>query len=58
MCLGGSAHWPHIDVAVGDDADKEDFDHLVNVNNLLMGLIDRVAIVDEDRHCARRVDIS
>ena len=23
-----------------------------------MGLIDRVAIVDEDRHCARRVDIS
>ena len=23
-----------------------------------MGLIDRVAIVDEDRHCAGRVDIS
>ena len=46
MCLGGSAHWPHIDVAVGDDADKEDVDHLVNVDNLLMGLIDRVAVVD------------
>ena len=58
MCLGGSAHWPHIDVAVGDDADKEDFDHLVNVDNLLMGLIDRVAVMDQDRHGAGRVDIT
>ena len=49
MCLGGSAH---------DDADKEDVDHLVNVDNLLMGLIDRVAVVDQDRHSAGRVDIT
>ena len=58
VCLGGSAHWPHIAVAVGDDADKEDVDHLVNVDNLLMGLIDRVAVMDQDRHSAGRVDIT
>ena len=50
--------WPHIDIAVGDDADKEDVDHLVNVDNLLMGLIDRVAVMDQDRHGAGRVDIT
>ena len=32
--------------------------NLVDVDNLLVGLIDRVAIVDQHRHCARRVDIS
>ena len=49
MCLGGSAH---------DDADKEDVDHLVNVDNLLMGLIDRVTIVDQNWHRACRVHVS
>ena len=31
---------------------------LVNVENLLMGLVDRVPVVDQDRHGASRVDIA
>ena len=31
---------------------------LVNVENLLMGLVDRVPVVDQHRHGASRVDIS
>ena len=44
----------------GDDNKDEGKNvlYLVNVDNLLMGLIDRVAIMDQDWHCACRVDVS
>lgn len=32
--------------------------NLINVENLLMGLVDRVPVVDQHRHGASRVDIS
>ena len=37
---------------------KDGETNLVNVENLLMGLVDRVPVVDQDRHGASRVDIS
>ena len=32
--------------------------HLVDVDNLLMGLVDRMTVVYQNRHCAGRVHIS
>ena len=32
--------------------------HLVDVDNLLMGLVDRMTVVDQNRHCAGGVHIS
>ena len=32
--------------------------NLVNIGNLLMGLIDRMTIVDQNWHCASRVHVS